>query len=195
MSNSDIMKQEWTIYCYNHDGCLTCNCHALDAADALSYATESLAQAEKEGENMELLELFNEKSMEVIDDFFGGLIEEEREKHPITKAYEEFVAKYSEENAEKNNGYIAAICLTPIINSDKIKWLEQQKDEWASSLQEIVNEVFAHLDLIDDDYDKIINVLKNYNVLDEKGKVNPLMPSVDDKDFQEYLKEQKKENE
>ena len=141
---------------------------------------------EERNDIMSILDLYEEKQREKIDNHYRTIIKEEYENLDVVKEYNELINTFEinmKQLADKYNvndqkyisqsGYGAEYGFE--INSDLYDVIkEKYKDEWNNELKDLrslVRDVRAVLS-ISDDKDYQIEVLKNYDILDKKGKLN-----------------------
>ena len=158
-----------------------------DSVDAMSYNIKGIWENDEERNDiMNILDLYEEKQREKIDNHYRTIINEEYKNLDVVKEYNELINTFEinmKQLADKYNvndqkyisqsGYGAEYGFE--INSDLYDAIkEKYKDEWNNELKDLrmlVRDVRAVLS-ISDDKDYQIEVLKNYDILDKKGKLN-----------------------
>ena len=141
---------------------------------------------EERNDIMNILDLYEEKQKEKIDNHYRTIINEEYENLDVVKEYKELITTFEinmKQLADKYNvndqkyiyqtGYGAeyGFEIHPELR-DNIR--AKYKEEWENELKDLralVRDVKAVLS-ISDDKDYQIEVLKNYDILDKKGKLN-----------------------
>lgn len=160
-----------------------------DAIDSMRYEIEELRKLikEKESDNMnDVLELYKSRREKEIRDKYKDIIDKEYNELPAVKEWHELTNNFEIEMkqlAEKYNtedltcivktGYMNdyEYALSNRIRDDIKKEWQADLDEELSDLYKFVEEVNAVLS-ISDDKDYKIEVLKNYEILDKKGKLS-----------------------
>lgn len=130
----------------------------------------------KENKNMKILELYKEREL----DYIQGIFEETKkaliEKDAFTKLHNKYAdeikklykKEYGEEmkyNLVLGEGFLTSETREAIEKADDEKVFELE------NLDEMLEEVTAMLD-ITNDYDKKIEILKKYQILNEEGMIN-----------------------
>ena len=160
-----------------------------DAIDSMRYEIEELRKLikEKESDNMnDVLELYKSRREKEIRNKYKDIIDKEYNELPAVKEWHELTTNFEIEMkqlAEKYNtedltciiktGYVNdyEYALSNRIRDDIKKEWQADLDEELSDLYKFVEEVEAVLS-ISDDKDYKIEVLKNYEILDKKGKLS-----------------------
>lgn len=160
-----------------------------DAIDSMRYEIEELRKLikEKESDNMnDVLELYKSRREKEIRNKYKDIIDKEYNELPAVKEWHELTTNFEIEMkqlAEKYNtedltciiktGYVNdyEYALSNRIRDDIKKEWQADLDEELSDLYKFVEEVNAVLS-ISDDKDYKIEVLKNYEILDKKGKLS-----------------------
>lgn len=163
--------------------------HATDTIDSMRYEIEELRKLikEKESDNMnDVLELYKSRREKEIRNKYKDIIDKEYNELPAVKEWHELTTNFEIEMkqlAEKYNtedltciiktGYVNdyEYALSNRIRDDIKKEWQADLDEELSDLYKFVEEVEAVLS-ISDDKDYKIEVLKNYEILDKKGKLS-----------------------
>ena len=162
--------------------------YTTDAIDSMRYEMEELKKLieEKESDNMnDVLELYKSRREKEIRNKYKDIIDKEYNELPAVKEWHELTTNFEIEMkqlAEKYNtedltcivktGYLNdyEYALSNRIRDDIKKEWQADLDEELSDLYKFVEEVSAVLS-ISDDKDYKIEVLKNYEILDKKGKL------------------------
>lgn len=130
----------------------------------------------KENKNMKILDIYRERQREFIQESFDVTKEDLIMQDPFTKLYEKFQTDmkklYKKENNEelKYNFILGENFLTKETKEAILKADEEKVFE-LENLDEMLEEVTALLEMTDD-YDKQIEILKKYDILNEEGMIN-----------------------
>lgn len=130
----------------------------------------------EEDKDMKILDIYEEREREYINDNFKITKEELIKNDPFTKLYEKFQTDmkklYKKENNEelKYNFILGENFLTKE-TKDAILKADEEKVFELENLDEMLEEVTALLEMTDD-YDKQIEILKKYDILNEEGMIN-----------------------
>ena len=130
----------------------------------------------KENKNMKILDIYRERQREFIQESFDVTKEDLIIQDPFTKLYEKFQTDmkklYKKENNEELNykfilgeNFLTKETKEAILKADEEKVFELE------NLDEMLEEVTALLEMTDD-YDKQIEILKKYDILNEEGMIN-----------------------
>lgn len=130
----------------------------------------------KEDKNMKILDIYKERQREYIQESFDVTKEDLIMQDPFTKLYEKFQTDmkklYKKENNEELNykfilgeNFLTKETKEAILKADEEKVFELE------NLDEMLEEVTALLEMTDD-YDKQIEILKKYDILNEEGMLN-----------------------
>lgn len=130
----------------------------------------------KENKNMKILDIYEQREIEYIKENFKITKEELIKNDPFTKLYEKFQTDmkklYKKENNEELNykfilgeNFLTKETKEAILKADEEKVFELE------NLDEMLEEVTAMLDMTND-YDKKIEILKKYQILNEEGMIN-----------------------
>lgn len=130
----------------------------------------------KENKNMKILDIYRERQREFIQEKFDVTKEDLIIQDPFTKLYEKFQTDmkklYKKENNEELNykfilgeNFLTKETKEAILKADEEKVFELE------NLDEMLEEVTAMLDMTND-YDKKIEILKKYQILNEEGMIN-----------------------
>jgi hypothetical protein len=153
---------------------------SVDAADAMIYSIN------ERSENMDIVNLYEKRMEEKIEKDYEALVNDEYENLDVVKEYNELINTFKinlEQLANKYNTneatylYKTGYCIDfpyelagDIKSKIELRHLPFKTDE-RKDLHELVEEVKAQLSL-SNDKDFQIEVLKNYEILDKKGKLN-----------------------
>lgn len=130
----------------------------------------------KENKNMRILDIYRERQREFIQESFDVTKKDLIIQDPFTKLYEKFQTDmkklYKKENNEelKYNFILGENFLTKE-TKDAILKADEEKVFELENLDEMLEEVTALLEMTDD-YDKQIEILKKYDILNEEGMIN-----------------------
>lgn len=130
----------------------------------------------KEDKDMKVLDIYEEREREFIQESFDVTKKDLIIQDPFTKLYEKFQTDmkklYKKENNEelKYNFILGENFLTKE-TKDAILKADEQKVFELENLDELLVEVKAMLDMTND-YDKKIEILKKYQILNEEGMIN-----------------------
>ena len=158
-----------------------------DACDSLTYVIEDTKMTQKErNDTMNILEYYERVKRERIEKTFENIIEEDYKKLEVVDEYNTLINEFNinmEQLAAKYNTKDETILIpTPYENDyayelagtlrdDIRKKYSYDYERDMTNLHNFVEEVRAVLS-ISDDKDYQIEVLKNYEILDKKGKLN-----------------------
>ena len=124
----------------------------------------------KEGENkMELLEIYRVRKNNKLNEELDKAKEKAWEKDPTYKT----LAELQEKSKTKDGHYVFEFSFfnKPDAVEKEYNKIKQEADKKATELSELIGEVRAQLAECET-YEQKINVLKAYEILDEKGRVN-----------------------
>lgn len=174
----------------DEDACVSIFKTTTESINELEQRIERVEEKlNKEGErNMDnkVLNLYYERKQKQIKDKYTEIAKEEYEKLPVVKEYNAVIDSFKTTMAEMadryNNEELKSLVRTGYENtfeyalSDNIKVnvKDKYRDELNKDLKELellVEEVRAQLS-ISDDKDYQIEILKAYDILDKKGKLN-----------------------
>ena len=160
-----------------------------DAIDSMRYEIEELRKLirEKESDNMnDVLELYKNRREKEIRNKYKDIIDKEYNELPAVKEWHELTTNFEIEMkqlAEKyNTEDLTCIVKTGYVNdyeyalSNRIR--DDIKKEWQADLDEELTDLFKFVEEVEavlsisDDKDYKIEVLKNYEILDKKGKLS-----------------------
>lgn len=130
----------------------------------------------KENKNMKILELYKERELDYIQETFEETKKALIEKDAFTKLHNKYAdeikklykKEYGEEmkyNLVLGEGFLTSETREAIEKADDEKVFELE------NLDEMLEEVTAMLDMTND-YDKKIEILKKYQILNEEGMIN-----------------------
>lgn len=176
MSNTDFITGD--ICVSNSDGCTF-----------FTIAPTTECKVERIDEEMnKILNIYKERKERKITKEFDELVEKEYNEvefiqvyNNLVKAFEDALKELYEDETNKNEKYMRNTGIScnmykySLIGNTRSEIFNSHKDEMNEKLKEVenlVNEVQAMLDLTSD-YDKQIEILKNYNIIDKKTlKIN-----------------------
>ena len=163
--------------------------HATDTIDSVRYEIEELRKLikEKESDNMnDVLELYKSRREKEIRNKYKDIIDKEYNELPAVKEWHELTTNFEIEMkqlAEKyNTEDLTCIVKTGYVNdyeyalSNRIR--DDIKKEWQADLDEELGDLYKFVEEVEavlsisDDKDYKIEVLKNYEILDKKGKLS-----------------------
>ena len=160
-----------------------------DAIDSMRYEIEELRKLikEKESDNMnDVLELYKSRREKEIRDKYKDIIDKEYNELPAVKEWHELTTNFEIEMkqlAEKyNTEDLTCIVKTGYVNDYEYALSNRIRDdirkEWQADLDEELTDLFKFVEEVEavlsisDDKDYKIEVLKNYEILDKKGKLS-----------------------
>lgn len=159
---------------------------ANDTSDAFRYYVEGIWDNKERNDNMEILKLYRERCEKEIKERYNAIIDEEYNNLEVVKEYNELVNTFKinmKQLAEKYNTNDEIYLVPTCYNNDYAYELSNNlrykiRDKYDNAmdteiiqLRNFVEEIEAVLS-ISDDKDYQIEVLKNYEILDKKGKLN-----------------------
>lgn len=163
--------------------------YTTDAIDSMRYEMEELKKLikEKESDNMnDVLMLYKSRRETEIRNKYKDIIDKEYNELPVVKEWHELTTNFEIEMkqlAEKyNTEDLTCIIKTGYVNdyeyalSNRIR--DDIKKEWQADLDEELTDLFKFVEEVEavlsisDDKDYKIEVLKNYEILDKKGKLS-----------------------
>lgn len=184
---------------------LTIDANGLTLASGIDFSgkdiweklMEKRTKEKKEGNKMELLNMYKEKSEKNINDFYDMLKRNETENDIVKKEFDELIDKFDKDIkklADKYNPYNGVngsyiveekYCILTIPyhlyhdESEKEKEIEKMRENELHQLEEKIREVSAHLDLlpIDKSHAYVMDILRLYDIVNEDWKVTPYMPT------------------
>ena len=165
---------------------------ALEPDDYMNYEQfkEDYLEKFREENNMEILRMYREKREKAIHDEYMKKREDLLNSNEIVARYNEINNTYKATMEEFVNEekVIASGLIVPTayLNTaayeidmskldDLFTDLNKKYDEQIEAVLDLIREVEAQIEIIPEDgnYDaKVVEVLKNYNILDKKGKIN-----------------------
>lgn len=167
---------------------------------------EKYVLGKKEGENMKILNMYVEKSQENIRKYYDNLIEMERNNDVVAKEYDELINKFvkdMEKLAEKynesntpNGSYLTEDCgdydfhyMVSHKITEKEEMYYKLRDEEMKQLHEKIEEINAQLEMLDmfgdennANYDVVQDILTEYGVINENGRLTPYTPTFADEE-------------
>lgn len=148
----------------------------VDNKNLFDFFGEKENLNKKENKNMKILDIYRERQREFIQESFDVTKKDLIIQDPFTKLYEKFQTDmkklYKKENNEelKYNFILGENFLTKE-TKDAILKADEEKVFELENLDEMLEEVTALLEMTDD-YDKQIEILKKYDILNEEGMIN-----------------------
>ena len=130
----------------------------------------------KEDKNMKILDIYKERQREFIQESFDVTKKDLIIQDPFTKLYEKFqtdMKKLYKKEYDRELEY-KSVLGTEFLTKETREALEkadEQKVFELENLDEMLEEVTALLEMTDD-YDKQIEILKKYDILNEEGMIN-----------------------
>lgn len=139
---------------------------------------------------MEILEIYKVRKMKVIDQEFEEKRESLENSNEIINRYKEIINTFQADMDEfVNEEKVKASGLinpTPYLdnyryelNQNKVNKLfveiDKEREDKFAELERLIEEVKAMIDIVpkDGNYDaKVVEILKSYDILDKKGKIN-----------------------
>lgn len=163
--------------------------YTADAIDSMRHEIEELRKLikEKESDNMnDVLELYKSRREKEIRDKYKDIIDKEYNELPAVKEWHELTTNFEIEMkqlAEKyNTEDLTCIVKTGYVNDYEYALSNRIRDdirkEWQADLDEELTDLFKFVEEVEavlsisDDKDYKIEVLKNYEILDKKGKLS-----------------------
>jgi len=167
---------------------------------------EMIINAKEEGENMKILNMYVEKSQENIRKYYDNLIEIEKNNDVVAKEYDELINKFvkdMEKLAEKynesntpNGSYLTEDCgdydfhyMVSHKITEKEEMYYKLRDEEMKQLHEKIEEINAQLEMLDmfgdennANYDVVQDILTEYGVINENGRLTPYAPTFADEE-------------
>lgn len=183
-----------------------------DTIDAMRYCVEDIKNTnkyleKKEGENMKILNMYVDKSQENIRKYYNNLIEMEKNNDVVQKEYDEVVESYKkamEELAEKYNEVNSPtgsfIMINPAFGmesrftvlhktTEKEEMYHKLCNDELKQLHDKVDEINAQLEMINmfgdennANYDVVQDILIEYDVINENGRLTPYTPTFVDEE-------------
>lgn len=141
----------------------------FDALYNAKFDTDYMKERFKEGENgMKLLEIYKDRKMDKLFKDADKAQDKALEKNSTYKMLMELAEK-----TKTKDGYLFTFHFGSMPDSvrEEIDKIQKDREEKESQLNILINEVNAQLSECET-YEQKINVLKVYEILDEKGKVN-----------------------
>lgn len=127
----------------------------------------------KEENEMQILDLYEERKRKAIEKEYSKAIKEVKKNDEIQKIIIEMTNQVNTilENQGLNKIYEFQPSLVTLETEIKIDELRDKQHEEIKNLRSTLDEIRALFELTDD-YNERIKILKNYNILDKKGKLN-----------------------
>lgn len=147
-----------------------------DAVYDIFTRLNNLERNREENKVMKILDIYEERELEYIEDEFVLEREEILEKDKFKSLYNKFMKEikdlYKKEyNEELKYEFVLGKDFIEKINKEKIEDLVEGKRLQIKNLKEKLEEVKARLEMTDD-YDKQVEILKAYDILNEEGMIN-----------------------
>lgn len=130
----------------------------------------------KEDKDMKVLDIYEEREREYINDNFKITKEELIKNDPFVKLHDKYVKdieKLYKKEYDRELEYKSVLGTEFLLKETKeaIEKADEQKVFELENLDELLVEVKAMLDMTND-YDKKIEILKKYQILNEEGMIN-----------------------
>lgn len=130
----------------------------------------------KEDKNMKVLDIYEEREREYINDNFKITKEELVKNDPFVKLHDKYVKdieKLYKKEYDRELEYKSVLGTEFLAKETReaIEKADEQKVFELENLDELLVEVKAMLDMTND-YDKKIEILKKYQILNEEGMIN-----------------------
>lgn len=130
----------------------------------------------KEDKDMKVLDIYEEREREYINDNFKITKEELIKNDPFVKLHDKYVKdieKLYKKEYDRELEYKSVLGTEFLSKETKeaIEKADEQKVFELENLDEMLEEVTALLEMTDD-YDKQIEILKKYDILNEEGMIN-----------------------
>lgn len=134
---------------------------------------ESINKINKEEKEMQILDLYEERKRKAIEKEYSKAIKEVKKNDEIQKIIIEMTNQVNTilENQGSNKIYEFQPSLVTLETEIKIDELRDKQHEEIEELRSTLEEIRALFELTDD-YNERIKILKNYDILDKKGKLN-----------------------
>ena len=161
-----------------------------DTIDATRYlygvSDSSDITEEERNDNMNIVDLYKMRKKEQINDKYKELVDKEYSELDVVKEYKELINTFDinmKQLADKyNNNDTQPLVKTAYRNDYSYElsmYLEEEirskyntdKEKELKELERLIEEVKAML-YLSDDKDYQLEVLKNYDIIDKKGKLN-----------------------
>lgn len=156
-----------------------------DSVDAMRYYT-GIWNEEERNDNMNIVDLYKMRKKEQINDKYEELVDKEYNELDVVKEYKELINTFNinmKQLADKyNNNDTQPLVATAYRNDYSYELSMYLREEIRSKykdsnekelkeLERLIEEVKAML-YLSDDKDYQLEVLKNYDIIDKKGKLN-----------------------
>lgn len=127
----------------------------------------------KEEEEMDILEIYKERKIKTLEKEFSEAKKAAIEEDEIQKIIIEMTNQVNTilENEDSDTRYESHPNLYTSKTEAKLNELNDKYHEQIEELRSTLDEIRALFELTDD-YNERIKILKNYNILDKKGKLN-----------------------
>lgn len=133
------------------------------------FDTDHMKERFEEGENkMKILEIYRDRKTDKLFEDEDKARSKAWEKNSTYKTLKDLFEK-----TKTKNGYLFTFNFATMPDSvrEEIDKIQKDREEKETQLSRLVNEVEAQLKECET-YEQKINILKAYEILDEKGKVN-----------------------
>jgi len=155
------------------------------------------ALQEERGDKMKLIEIYKEKSLKNINNYYDKKIKEHKESDPIYNNYQQIINEanenlkrlYNSQNhldnllyeLEEDYNFSDNIVYVLSYNGDDeyINQIKEERKKVINSIKEKIAEAEAHIELINQftdknyEYTDVIDILAEYGITDEKGHITP----------------------
>lgn len=160
--------------------------------DELCDRVKKIEEEKKEGINMELLDMYREKSLNNICKYYDELREKEYNKNEAGKAVNDLtekfreninklIEKYGEDVVIYDECYFEDSIIVDIDDTEEIIKLHEDEHKCINEFENKIKEIKAHLHLLppvnETTYDAVMPILKSYGVVNDEGKLTPYNPS------------------
>lgn len=161
---------------YQQNTTLTDYATTLEAFNFNDFFGDKENLNKKENKNMKILDIYEEREKEYINDNFKITKEELIKNDPFVKLYDKYVKdieKLYKKEYDRELEYKSVLRTEFLAKETReaIEKADEQKVFELENLDELLVEVKAMLDMTDD-YDKQIEILKKYQILNEEGMIN-----------------------
>lgn len=144
-----------------------------DTIDSLSYALTKQNKTNKEENIMDILDLYEERKLKFIREEYSESEKNVKENDEIQKIIIEMTNQVN--TILENQGTEARYAHLPSLYTpetvEKLDELGKKRCETIEKLRSTLEEIRALFEMTDD-YHERIKILKDYNILDKKGKLN-----------------------
>ena len=141
--------------------------------DKMEKELTKLIKINKEEKEMQILDLYEKRKIKAIEKEYAEAKEIARKDDEIQKIIIEMTNQVN--TILENQGSTAIYEFKPSLvtakTQERFEMLEKGKDKEIEDLRSTLDEIRALFELTDD-YNERIKILKNYDILDKKGKLN-----------------------